>query len=135
MKEIFSSSDVYEPPAGDLNSSVFSDNRGSIHRLVEGGRSYNLLYTKRGYLRSGDLHTVNQNDLILTGKVELWLRQNDQDIKRIYGPTSLIVIPPAIPHLFRFLEDTVMAEWWDGPFRAWYYRPYRKIIEGKKGLA
>jgi len=22
-----------------------------------------------------------------------------------------------------------MAEWWDGPFYAWFYDPYRKIVE------
>ncbi len=33
-----------------------------------------------------------------------------------------------VPHLFEFLEDNYMVEWWDCDFRAWYFRPYRDRI-------
>ncbi len=33
-----------------------------------------------------------------------------------------------MPHLFEFLEDNYMIEWWDCDFRAWYYSPYRDRI-------
>lgn len=33
-----------------------------------------------------------------------------------------------VPHLFEFLEDNYMVEWWDCDFRAWYYQPYRDRI-------
>ena len=31
--------------------------------------------------------------------------------------------------IFPLLNDTVMAEWWDGAFEARYYRPYRKGVD------
>lgn len=35
-----------------------------------------------------------------------------------------------MPHIFHFLEETVMAEWWEPePFRAWFYTPYRRLVE------
>ncbi|CAI5461870.1 unnamed protein product [Closterium sp. Yama58-4] len=38
-----------------------------------------------------------------------------------------------VPHMFHFLEDNLMIEWWDCDFKAWYYRPYRDIVEAKLG--
>lgn len=131
---VFHNPDVYRPPPGDLTTPTFEDTRGSIRRIVIGDRSYNLLYTRRGVFRSGDLHRTQQFDHILSGKVEVWMREGGTDRKTIYGPGDSVTIPPGVPHLFRFLEDTVMAEWWDGPFETWYYRPYRDIVEGRAQL-
>jgi hypothetical protein len=36
------------------------------------------------------------------------------------------------PHIFEFLEDNnALLEWWDAPFEAWYYGPYRSRIEAR----
>jgi len=133
MTDIFSSPDVFKPETkpGSLEQPVFTDARGTIHRLNIDGFKVNLLSTKKGFMRSGDLHKNRQFDFIFSGKVELWLKQDGKDVKKTIGPNTFIEIPPGIPHLFSFLEDTVMAEWWDGPFEGWYYKPYRDIIEGK----
>lgn len=42
-------------------------------------------------------------------------------------------IPAGVPHLMKFLADTVMLEWWDGPFSAEYYPPYRRLVEESLG--
>ena len=42
---------------------------------------------------------------------------------------KIIIMPPDVPHLFEALTDTVMLEWWDGPFEASYYQPYRRLVE------
>lgn len=31
-------------------------------------------------------------------------------------------------HLFEFLEENYLLEWWDCDFAAWYYEPYRARI-------
>ncbi|MFB6088401.1 MAG: hypothetical protein ABEK36_01330, partial [Candidatus Aenigmatarchaeota archaeon] len=80
-------------------------------------------------LRSGDYHPVTQYDLILKGKVKITMKQDDREKIVHKGPNELISIPENIPHLFEFLKDTVMIEWWDGEFEAKYYKPYRKLIE------
>ena len=48
---------------------------------------------------------------------------------REYRAGDLVVIPPHIPHLFHFVNRTVMAEWWERPFEARYYIPYRTVVE------
>jgi hypothetical protein len=63
------------------------------------------------------------------GSVRLTTRENGQDIVRSFGSTDRIALPPNIPHLFEFLTDTVMAEWWESPFEARYYKPYRERVD------
>ena len=49
---------------------------------------------------------------------------------REYTTGQLIVIPPNVPHIFTFLNRTVMAEWWTGgEFETRYYRPYRRAVD------
>lgn len=128
---IYDSPDVSKPETkpGALEQPVFQDDRGIIQRLEMWGTKINLLSTKKGFMRSGDLHKNRQLDVILSGKVRLWTYQNGKTVKQDIGPHTYIVLNPHTPHLFEYLEDTVMMEWWDGQFEAWYYKPYRTIID------
>ena len=112
-----------------LNDPVYRDFRGEIRRYEVYGVKFNVLFTKAGAIRSGDYHPVVQYDLILKGEFEITLRQNDKDVVLRKGTNELITIPANVPHLFRSLTDTIMLEWWDGPFEVHYYKPYRKLIE------
>lgn len=116
---------------GALEKPVFKDDRGEIHRLQFAGVKTNMIVTKAGFMRSGDLHPNTQFDQILSGLVELRTLENGITVKKVLRPNTFVVIGPNVPHLFHFLEDTVMMEWWDGPFEAWYYRPYRDIIDAE----
>ena len=114
-----------------LNSPVFKDFRGEIHRHDFYGVKFNVLYTKKGVYRSGDYHPFSQYDLILKGKFHLTLRKGGKDIVAEKGPNEFISIPPNTPHLFKALSDSVMLEWWGGKFECKYYPPYRKFIESQ----
>lgn len=114
-----------------LETPVHVDVRGEIHRHDLQDVKFNSLFTKKGAYRSGDVHPVKQFDLLLSGKVSITFRENEQDVVRTFGPNELIVIPPNIPHLFYFEEDTVMLEWWDGVFEVSYYEPYRKFVKAQ----
>jgi hypothetical protein len=127
--------------------SVFVDDRGEIHNVRVGNvyaermgvgpstslqqTRYNILYTKAGVLRSGDLHKVSQHDFVFEGSARVWLLQKDGSTSsQTYGPHSYLCIPPYTPHIFEFVQDTAMAEWWDADeFCAWFYRPYRELVE------
>ena len=113
----------------DRQPETFSDWRGTIRRMEVDGIKFNVLTTKKGALRSGDLHPNTQFNIILAGAFELTLRQNDKDVVVRKEPGELIIIPPKTPHLYRCLEDSVMLEWWDGQFSMEYYPPYRKFVE------
>ena len=63
--------------------------------------------------------------------VRLTTHEGGRDVEREYRSGELVVIPPHVPHLFLFLNHTVMAEWWSppGPFEARYYAPYRSAVD------
>lgn len=132
--KILSSSNVVEAPLR-INQpvpvpSIYQDERGSIHNLQVGGRRLNLLHTRAGVMRSGDIHRDNQHDFVFSGQVDVLTLRNDGTTERTtYGDNQYICIPPYTPHIFHFKKDTVLAEWWDGPFHAWLYKPYRAVVE------
>lgn len=114
--------------------SIYSDNRGEIHNIkVNNDKRINILYNKRGYLRSGDLHPNTQCDFVFSGKLRVWTLEDDGSTKITnYGAHDFITIPRAVPHVFEFVEDTVLAEWWEPPgFQVWHYKPYRDIVNKK----
>lgn len=123
---------LYDPPSGHGRvdvPSVLKDARGEIHNLEIGGARFNVLVSKAGSMRSGDVHRWPQLDAIFSGCVQVTTREDGKDIVRTYGGGDHILIPAHIPHMFRFVNDTVMAEFWLGPFDARYYRPYRAQVD------
>ena len=123
---------LYSPPPkhGHVEvPSTVSDARGSISNLAIGGFRFNVLVSRAGTMRSGDVHRSRQLDMIFSGRVMVTTREHGKDVSRMYHGGQLVVIPAHVPHIFHFLNDTVMAEWWDGAFEARYYRPYRKRVD------
>ncbi|MFA4941888.1 MAG: hypothetical protein WC582_04870 [Patescibacteria group bacterium] len=116
-----------------LDAPVHKDIRGEIRRNDFCGAKFNVLSTKAGYFRSGDFHPNIQYDVILKGKFRLTMRKGNKDIVSIKGENEFIEIPPNTPHLFEAITDTVMLEWWSGPFEVGYYEPYRKFVEEQFG--
>ena len=120
------------PPPNIPVPSIYADDRGEIHNHLVGGKRLNLLFTRAGVMRSGDLHRNTQKDFVFSGRVRIWLRDLDaaRDEKREFAAGDYLAIPPGRPHIFEFLEDTVVAEWWEPePFGAYYYEPYRSIVD------
>ncbi len=112
-----------------LDDPFQSDVRGEIHRFDINGTKFNVLYTKKGAFRSGDIHTNTQYDRILKGKFKVTTLENKRDVVKIFSSEDDFTIPPNTPHLFEALEDTWMIEYWDGPFNVSYYEPYRKFVK------
>ena len=59
---------LYSPPEGHGEvevPSVMRDVRGEIHNLRIGGVRFNVLVSRAGTMRSGDVHAQTQYDLIL----------------------------------------------------------------------
>lgn len=111
--------------------SVYMDDRGEIFNILAGSKRINVLTTKRGVMRSGDIHKNTQHDFVFEGRVQVWLLQKDgSTLKKTYGPYQYIRVPPLVPHVFEFLQDSVIAEWWEPePFEAYFYTPYRNIVQ------
>lgn len=100
------------------------DCRGEIHQLVLRGVQVNLIFSRKGSLRSGDIHPNDQYDYIIKGRAII---QVGDHIREKHGGNE-IRVPANVPHLFTFTEDTWMLEWWDGPFEAEYYEPFRHFV-------
>jgi hypothetical protein len=135
-ERIFSSPNAWTTagaPAPVPTPSVYEDARGEIHNVLVGGRRVNLLHTRKGVMRSGDFHRNTQNDFVFAGAVEVWTMRSDGGTdKRVYRAHEFISIPAGVPHIFNFIEDCVLAEWWEPfgtPFGAWFYRPYRALVD------
>ena len=138
----FSNRDVEAAPTPTLsfetdsplgNVAAFTDRRGHIFKVhVGGGQSINVMTSRPGSLRSGDLHNCTQHDLLIHGKVRLLLKDLQTGIETTLsfrGDRDVISIPARTPHLFQFLEDSLAIEWWDCPFQAWFYRPFRDTLD------
>jgi hypothetical protein len=112
-----------------------SDDRGEIYHIkLDDGSQFNLLITKALSYRAGDEHPNNQYDLVLKGEVlftQLENRFSDQERNKynVVKNNELIELPKFIPHLFLSLTDSIVLEWWDGPFESKYYQPYRKFVD------
>ncbi|KAK9805617.1 hypothetical protein WJX72_008019 [[Myrmecia] bisecta] len=108
------------------------DARGDIYRFKLGPNIIlNLMKTKAGTMRSGDLHNCTQFDVVLAGKAKLHTLDAETGDETIimYGANDFIKIPARVPHLFEFVEENYMVEWWECDFQAWYYKPYRDRID------
>jgi len=107
---------------------ILCDERGKI---IKTGKDVNLIFTKKGAMRSGDVHPNIQYDYIISGEVTVKRLENKYEMTETFLAGDTIVIKPNIPHLFIFNEETEMLEWWSGKFECKYYKPYRDIVEGK----
>lgn len=116
-----------------LTTDAYRDDRGEIYINKIKGKEFIVSYTKAGNLRGGDCHSGKQYNLILKGKFEITLRQNNEDVVKVYEPNELIVIPANTPHLFKALTDAILIEWKAGAYKPRYYEPYRKMINGHLG--
>ena len=121
---------VYQPVAGASLGSI-ADARGAVHNLRIGGFRFNVLVSEAGTMRSGDCHKRTQLDMIFEGRVRVTLRRRGRDVQREYGGGEFVAIPANVPHIFEFLNRTVMAEWWDGDgyFETRFYTPYRQRVD------
>ena len=85
------------PPTDDgiPAPSIYFDDRGEIHNVkVDNKRRIDILHTKKGCMRSGDMHPNEQCDFVFSGKVKIWtLAKNGSTTTTTYGKHELIKIP------------------------------------------
>ena len=130
--EILESGHVSEGPGRIASApvpSIFTDDRGSIHRLRIGHQRINLLYSQKECMRSGYLNSVLTHDFVISGRVEVWILTETGTTKTIYGPREYFSVDAYVPHILYFLEDSNLVEWYDGILQLWYYHPFRNIGE------
>lgn len=77
------------------------------------------------------MHPNEQCNFIFSGRVNIWTLSKDGLTNvNTYERHEFAKIPRGVPHVFEFLEDSVIAEWWEPRgFQCWFYRPYREIVD------
>ena len=108
---------------------ILCDERG---RIIKTEKDVNLIFTRAGAKRSGDIHPNWQYDYVVYGEVIVRRKIGKEDVDEVYREGDAIIIEPNVPHLFNFCCDTLLLEWWSSKFKCKYYQPYRDIVEGKK---
>jgi len=105
----------------DLN-----DDRGTTLVFTDGERDYLLIYTRKGYLRGGEMHTGAQYNSVLNGLIK-W---DVPGSTTILSSATTHVTPKEVPHIMESLTDSLMVEWRENPLEnpVNYYEPYRSLV-------
>jgi hypothetical protein len=152
---IFASPLVSKAPATALaphGTSNITDSRGAYVRVGFGAVAaaaaagtaetplaldcyVNVMYSKKGAYRSGDLHKCDQINALVSGSAILTTLEKGAERKKYMQPGEAVTTPAGVPHLFHFRADSIMTEYWvhagNGSlceFQAWYYKPFRDRI-------
>lgn len=122
---------------------VSNDKRGSMIRVTWFGKSYWIMFTKKGFGRGGEYSPSTQHTMVISGKimVKMWVEDKHG---YLYGPEEryvmstgkTIITPVNIPNVQIALEDSVVIEWHDEELppliQKKIYEPYRKLCWGEK---
>ena len=134
--EVYTAKDVHDAGTPLLNphpgSDDFSDARGEIRKLAMGGFDFNVAFTRAGFMRGGNLHKCKQWGFVFSGDVAVIMPDKNRPGNEVlyrYNAKELFDVPADTAHIFRFDHDTVMAEWWDCPYHAYNYVPYRRRVD------
>ena len=98
----------------------------------------NVIHTRAGHLRSGDVHRCHQVNVLAAGRATLTTLHGprfDREVVTHLRAGDHVVIPPNVPHLYAFEEESVMTESWvhgdnrtQCPFEARFFAPLRRRI-------
>lgn len=114
-----------------------SDSRGWVVVWEFKGQEILMIYTKKGYMRGGEIHKGRQWNVILQGAVDWTIGFESLYKKESYYAPAYIAVPKDQPHMMEALTDTLMIEWREYPLEepVNYYKPFRdKIIERREQL-
>lgn len=117
---------------------VSNDKRGNMIKVTWLGKTYWILFTKKGYGRGGEYHPSAQHNMVISGSIIVkmkvdalhgYLYGSEERYKVPVGET--ITIPANIAHVLLAQEDSIVIEWHDEelpPFdQKKIYEPYRKF--------
>jgi hypothetical protein len=90
------------------------DDAWELYTTTSGGITCYDICTKTWKYRGGKIYNANKKYIILSGKCELTIEKWWEDVVSYISPNNWIFkISANVPHLFYFLEDTRMIEWFD----------------------
>lgn len=85
------------------------------------------IFTKAWEYRWGKVYSEEKFFTIISGSVEVTVEIMDEDKTNTYIPGLIFNIPPNVPNLFFFPEDTVMLEWFPKDVEIEKYERFREM--------
>jgi hypothetical protein len=107
---------------------------GEAIRTMYEGKTYSLLYTKKGMYRGNHIHPIDQHTLLLNGKGKYVFRENGENIDHPLTIGKPSYIPAGIPHILIPEEDCLTFEWWEGEFSSEEFDFPEYMIEIKERI-
>ena len=107
------------------------DIRGKILFLSRGDEKINLVEIKKGFARGGHYHSIAQDHIVISGKLE-YREENvktGQERIKIMDVPIIIHVPAETAHLLIAIEDTLFLEIFDSTLETTNYPKYRNIVE------
>jgi quercetin dioxygenase-like cupin family protein len=105
---------------------VNEDRRGWILRMMlPDGREDIIIYTRRGFIRGGETHKSDQNNLVLQGALKWTYGDGSTEVTTSHQGN---IIPAGKAHMAEAIEDTVYLEWLDGEWEKTYVPEMREIV-------
>ncbi|MFW6108963.1 MAG: hypothetical protein ACOC6N_00790 [archaeon] len=80
------------------------------------GKWCSFLETKKGAYRGDHIHPYDQYTVLLGGSAIVVTEIDDKLKEHILKENTVHKTPRGVPHILIPLEDTVLYEWWDGPY-------------------
>ena len=91
---------------------------GQGYSFKRDGRFYSILETKQGSYRGNHIHPNNQYTLLLSGRADYIIYEDDEEKKIPLTIGNVTVVEAGVPHIMVVHEDITTFEWWDGDFIA-----------------
>ena len=109
------------------------DPRGSIFSVaIPDNRELMLFYCKKGYLRGGHSHNVDEIVVVLSGHLKYHKMLGEDEHITFYSDGDYIVNLAGQPHMAEFLENSWVMEWkldtHNGEWSTTDYEPFRERV-------
>ncbi len=80
------------------------------------GKWCSFLETKKGAYRGDHTHPYDQYTVLLGGSAMVVKQVDGKLVECPLEENKVHVTPKDVPHILIPLEDSVLYEWWDGPY-------------------
>jgi len=80
------------------------------------GKWCSFLETRKGAYRGDHTHPYDQYTVLLGGSAMVVKEIDGKIVEYSMVENEVMVTPKGVPHILVPLEDSVLYEWWQGPF-------------------
>lgn len=88
-----------------------------------------ILYTKKGALRGGAVHSVVENRVVLEGRIKMKELREEREIEYEMKEGDFAWTEKEVPHLMESLTESWVMEWHPAGKKNWIHEKYRNVVK------